>query len=319
MSRAARQGRPSRPTDGNLERGVLHVDPEGEAEEIDLEALLPRREHTEEPEHGNLPPGAARARPGEGGAGQVVLADGGGRQVEPQLGDGPCDVCDESIAVRAGPRAIARRIRIGGDGSFNPGDDRVDTVAPAVQEEIGATSKPVVVGSRPVHAYGGRAPVDAPAHHFVTRVLGGPARFERNPRVHGQDASPTHGARGIDLKDGFGRGSGSGGLAGRVASELPPVAAGPAERRAAGCSRKAARTRAELLRRIAEGGRTDALVPVAEYRCFAEGQGRPGRGSRPWLRPPRSSSWPPPRTWRPASSPSSPSLQRAFSFSWGAL
>src|SRR6266511_6124216 len=72
-------------SDGQLERRVLDVEPEGEAERIELDALFPRHQNTGEAEERELNTGAARAQSHRHAMGQVVFANSRGRQVESQF------------------------------------------------------------------------------------------------------------------------------------------------------------------------------------------------------------------------------------------
>src|SRR5712691_590599 len=60
--------------DGQLERRILDVEPEGEAQHIDLDSLFPGHQNPTEAEERELNAGAARAQGHRNAIGQVVLA-----------------------------------------------------------------------------------------------------------------------------------------------------------------------------------------------------------------------------------------------------
>src|SRR5688572_7674858 len=90
-----------------LERGAEHVEPEVEAEHVQLDALGGPDAGPEYPVKRDLAP-----RAGLGAAvrafRQPVLADGVGRQLDGELRDAAHDIGDEGVAVGAGPGAVKR-------------------------------------------------------------------------------------------------------------------------------------------------------------------------------------------------------------------
>src|SRR3989441_8846978 len=142
-----------------LERRMPDVQAEGEAEEVQLEPFLPSDQETGEAEERELKTGAARGEPCERAAGEIVLADGRRREIEPQRGDGAADIGGERVAVRARPGAVARGVGIGRHRRLDLGDELVRALAPTIDEEVRAAAEPVVVGSCAVDADRRRPPV----------------------------------------------------------------------------------------------------------------------------------------------------------------
>ena len=308
--------------DRQFERGVLHVHAEREPEEIDLDALLPCGEDPEKAEHGHLGAGAARARAGQRGAGQEVLADRGRRQVQAQLGDGAADVCDERVAVRTRPRAVAGRVGIRRDRRLDLRDQLVYTLGlvgrPEGRGGCRTSSCRVRPDSRGRPARRGRRPTPRPRSACTARRSAGfsaihvcTASTPRQPTVRAAYTCRT----GSDVVAGSGDCPDE---SRRSSHQLPPARPSAVQPAAI---RSAARTSATLLRRIAERRPTDAPERLRDVGAGPGGRSRARRGrlggAPPASRCPISS--PPPWAWQPASSPSSPSLQRASSFSWGAL
>src|SRR5229473_6883335 len=130
-----------------LERRMPDVQAEGEAEEVQLEPFLPSDQETGEAEERELKTGAARGEPRERAAGEIVLADGRRREIEPQRGDGAADIGGERVAVRARPGPVARRVGIGLDRRLDLRDELIHPLASAVDQEIRAAAEPVVVRS----------------------------------------------------------------------------------------------------------------------------------------------------------------------------
>ena len=129
------QGRPSRPTMGILSAGSFTSTPKVRPSRLISRPSSQAARTPSSPSTETCPPVPLGLGPDEGGAGQIVLPDRGGRQVQAQFRDGAGDVGDEGIAVRAGPGAIGRRIRIGGHGGLDlamiastpsPGGPRAD-------------------------------------------------------------------------------------------------------------------------------------------------------------------------------------------------
>src|SRR6516165_4154405 len=71
-----------------LERRTVEVQAEREAQEVHLQAFVPAQEDAEQPEERELEPRATRRGSQGRAVRQEVLADGCGREVQPELGDG---------------------------------------------------------------------------------------------------------------------------------------------------------------------------------------------------------------------------------------
>jgi len=136
--------------------------------------------------------------------------------------------------VGSGPGPVRVAVRVGGDGGLDLLDDQLGLLAAEVHEEIGSAAEPVIVGAGAIDADGLHAAIDPPADHLVAGVRRRVARLEGDPRVYGEEAAPADGAGGVDLHHRLRRGGRSRGLAGRLARELGPVAAGALDGRAAG-------------------------------------------------------------------------------------
>src|SRR5262249_18493785 len=94
-------GADERQLDGRVER----IDPEGEAEQVDLEPLDAARRQPSEAEERELEPAPAGSRADELLAG-VVLADRRGWQIRGELGDRAQHPRREGVRVRPGPHDV---------------------------------------------------------------------------------------------------------------------------------------------------------------------------------------------------------------------
>src|SRR5262249_50605375 len=106
---SARRSARNAPDSGQLECGMAQIESGHQSEHVQLESFGACRADTEEAEDGDLPAGAARGPREELARGQIVLADRGRWKRQPELRNPACDVRDERVAVRAGPRAVAHR------------------------------------------------------------------------------------------------------------------------------------------------------------------------------------------------------------------
>src|SRR5690606_22117332 len=107
-----------RPADASCKRQlhgeIERIEPERQAEQVDLDALLEADEDPKEAEQAELRAGPARA-PRKQRRAEVILADRGRRKVGLELWNGPQHVRDEGIRVRARPHTVARGVRVRSD------------------------------------------------------------------------------------------------------------------------------------------------------------------------------------------------------------
>src|SRR6516165_4243332 len=184
---------------GQFQRRHGGVDADIEPEDVELESLVGGEQDTGEPEERELEPGAAGCRGKHGPTRQKVFADRVRRQVEAELRNLPGNKAREGIAVGAGPGAVLVRIRIACDRGADGLDQRVDTGAAPVENDLRPVAEPVIVRARPVDPDRRGAACDAKAEHLVSRVPLGPGRLDREPRMHREHPAPRDGAGGIDL------------------------------------------------------------------------------------------------------------------------
>src|SRR5436190_12954814 len=120
---------------GKFDRGTTKVDTGYQTEQIDLESFDAREREADHAADGHLVPGAAWRACQHLSERSIVLADRNRRKVQAELGYRTTHVRDERVAVRPGPRAVGRRVRIRRGGGRQFGDDRFGARAADVVDE----------------------------------------------------------------------------------------------------------------------------------------------------------------------------------------
>ncbi len=196
------------------------INTEGEAEEVHLKALLQTNGDTCEAEYVQLRAGAARQLR-DGQRAEVVLADGRGRQVDPQLRRRAQYMRNEGIRVRPGPHVVGAFPGVARHSGFDAIDECIDPRPTPVPEQRGAIAEPAAIG-RPIAGKHRRAHArQPPAIYFVDRECPRAGALHGDPGMHREVAAPAQCPRRIDLHHSLPR-------RGRIGREADGVAVGRA-------------------------------------------------------------------------------------------
>src|SRR6266513_2113513 len=190
----ARRAQP--PEEGQLE--AAGADAEVKAEDVDFEPVDTARRDAKQSGERELK-AAAAGRSGEHGAAEIVLADGGRRQVELELRHVARDPSGERVGVRAWPERVLLRVGIVARRLVDALDELVDAGTALFEVQLGLGAEPRRVGLPGADHERRIRPAQPPADHFVDGIRHGVARLDRHPGMHREPSFDTPRARAVDL------------------------------------------------------------------------------------------------------------------------
>ena len=148
---------------------------------------------------------------GPGRPGRIVLADGGGWQIQRELRHRSPDVGGEGVAVGARPDRVATGVRVIPGRVVDSVDQPVHLLATAdFAQQKRPAAKPVLIGRSGADPDALVAPAKGEAHDLHPLVEAFVRPLRGDPGVNAKRAPPADRPGGVDLDDGVPGGGGSG-------------------------------------------------------------------------------------------------------------